>query len=55
MRAIKIFHRVTVGTIRSNAYRAGHPVPIILDVRHRALPSGGFILDQDSLKLLAAE
>ena len=55
MRAIKIFLRVTVATIRSNAYRVGHPVPIILDASYRALPGGGFILDQDSLKLLAAE
>ncbi len=50
-----IILRALAGSVRSNARRAGHPEPVILEAKVKPLPGGGYVLDQDSLKPLRAE
>jgi len=40
-----IILRAVTGTMRSNARRAGHPEPIILEANVKPLPGGGYVLD----------
>ena len=35
--------QAVVGTLRSNARRAGHPDPVILDAKLKPLPGGGYV------------
>lgn len=41
-----IILRAVVGTLRSNARRAGHPEPIIMEAKYKPLEGGGYVLDQ---------
>lgn len=51
----EVILRTVAGTLRSNARRAGHPEPIIMDCRMDKLPGGGYVLVEGSLVALSAE